>query len=77
MDDLLSIYLAVILAGLEATSETEAVLDLLTAFKDPALQAHLLNIDVKSIACCRKISDRTAKKRKQSCCVHCFSDSYK
>lgn len=62
--DLLSLSLAVSLANLETTSGTAAIIDLLTIIQDPDFDAQRFNIQVKSIACCRKISDRIVKKHK-------------
>lgn len=59
--DLLSVLLAVPLAGLETNPGTAAVIDLFTIIQDPDVETHLFIILVKSIACCREISDRKWK----------------
>lgn len=62
--DLLSLSLVVFLADLEPASGTVAVIDLLAIVEDTDLDAQLFTFQVKSIACFRKISDRTLQKHK-------------
>lgn len=62
--DLLSNSLAVSLASLEFTSQTPAVIDLLTFIRCSNFNSHLSHIQVSSIACSRQLSGRVVKKQK-------------
>lgn len=60
--DQLDLPLAYFLAGHETTSETAAVIELFANTKGPGFEVDLFNIQVKSLACCQKISDRIVRK---------------
>lgn len=66
---LLSLILALLLAGVETTFEAAAMVSLLTITQNPDFDAHPINIHVESILCCQKIFGRKVKNHKHYCGV--------
>lgn len=64
-DDPLSLSLAVSIARLESTSVAAALCGQHTINLDFNFDAQLLNIQVESIALCRKVSNRIVKRHKR------------
>lgn len=54
------------LASLETNSATAATIDLITIVRDPDFHANVFNIQVNSIACCRKFFTRMVTKTKSN-----------
>lgn len=60
-DDWLTLSSAVSVAILENISRTAAVIDLLTIIQGPDFDTYVFNVQSKSVARCRNISDRVVK----------------
>lgn len=62
--DLLILFLALCLASLESDFETAAIIALFTINQDLCFDAHVLSIEVKTIACRQNIFNSTVEKCK-------------
>lgn len=67
--DLLNLSFAVSLASLKTIFAIAAVIDLFTIIQYITFEAYFLNVQVRSIMCCQKLSNTIVKKHKQECGV--------